>query len=143
MIVEGDIAITAIPSVLVPLNTSECQCESLHDLASIIHSPLEHDCVVLNSSSHCDGVRCELDYVGTVYYLELIVLSCEDPPAVEFAIEDSDLNPLYEAVFNKTGTTNFNVANPPVIFNGTLVQYNHSIDVEVSCYVYYSLNYSP
>ena len=128
MIVEGDIAITAIPSVLVPLNTSECACESLDNVASSIESPLEHDC---QRDANCDGVRCEMDLFGRVFYIELLIDPCQDPPAVDWVIFNSDMEAIYEVTFDESGTGQFTVRGQPLPLEQIIVHHNYSMEIEV------------
>ena len=133
MIRQGNIALPLIPQVSVPLNTSDCLCESLEDLASVIQSPLgiEHDC---HTNSDCDGMQCELDINSDRYFLDLVVFSCMEPPAIDVIVEDEEQERVFEQTFTESGTRNLTLGLFPMILNSTVIHHNYSVDVEVSTY---------
>ena len=126
---QVDIALTLIPEVSVPLNTTDCSCQSLEDLASVIQSPIAHDCY---NTSECDGIRCELDVFGTVYYVEIVVLFCAEPTAFEVLVENAAFQPLAEAIFNKTSQEVIIVEGVNIIVNATIIHHEYSVEIEVS-----------
>ena len=100
------------------------------ELADKIHqSPLEHDCV---ANTDCDGVLCEFDVFSGTYILEFLILSCEDPPALDILLEDSDGNALFSAVVNDSyyGTLLADVL--VFVLQANVVHYNYSMDIQVS-----------
>ena len=129
MVYQGDISQRLIPEVSVPLNTTECSCESLRDLASVIQSPIEHDCY---NTSNCDGIRCELDIFGAVYYVEIVVLFCAKPTAIEVLVEDESFQPLSESIFNETSQQVIMVAGVNVVIDATIIHHEYSIEIEVN-----------
>ena len=118
-----------IPPVLVPLNTTECMCESLEDFASIIQSPFEHDCV---TNSDCNGIRCELDIFGNVFFIDAIVLPCIVPPAIEVLVENSQREILSAVVFNRTDEKTIMILGTSLPLDVIIVHHEYSMDIQVS-----------
>ena len=129
MLYQEDIALSLIPEVSVPLNTTDCSCQSLQDLASVIQSPIEHDCY---NTSTCDGIRCELDVFGAVYYVEIVVLSCAEPTAFEVLVEDDAFQPLSVSIFNKTSQEIITVDGVDIVIDSTIIHHEYSVEIEVS-----------
>ena len=117
-----------IPPTLVPLNTTECMCESLEDLADIIHSPFEHDC---STTPDCDGVRCELDVLGNVLFVEAIALPCNNPPAAEVVVQNSLGQNLFVGIFNRSEQRDIVILGTRITVDAIVVHRNYSVDVEV------------
>ena len=117
-----------IPPTLVPLNTTECMCESLEDLADIIHSPFEHDC---STTSKCDGVRCELDVFGNMFFVEAIILPCTNPPAAEVVVQNSLGQNLFVGIFNRSGQRDIVILGTRITVDVIVVHRDYSMDVEV------------
>ena len=69
--------------------------------------------------------------LGSVYYIYLLVLSCEDPPAIDVLVEDSEENPFYEAVFNQSGSSELVLGGIPTTLHATIVHKQYSMEVEV------------
>ena len=107
----------------------QCSCQSLQELADKIQSPVEHDCV---TNENCNGVRCELDIFGTVYHIENILLSCDDPPGFETVIEDENNMPLRVIKYDSTGRTTINIAGVDLEAYAVIEHHTYSIDLHVS-----------
>ena len=122
-------SVQLIPLTSVPLNTTECMCESLEDLADIIQSPFEHDC---STTPNCDGVHCELDIFGLILYIETIVLPCANPPALEVIVQNSQRQNIFGAIFNTSGQRDIVVLNTRMTVNSIIVHRSYSMDIEVS-----------
>ena len=119
-----------IPPVSIPLDPQRCSCESLKGLAESIDSPLEHDCM---TNEDCDGVWCEFDLFGTVYHLETLLLSCEDPPALAMVVEDVNKQPLHVTNFSRTGIYSLGLGRGFNIPLGiTMVHHPYSVNITVS-----------
>ena len=88
-----------IPPVEYVINTTECLCDSMKDLASDIH--YEHDCTTTEA---CDGVRCELNIQATPHIMEICILSCEQPPAVDILIENEVGHPFLALYISDNAT---------------------------------------
>ena len=112
----------------IPLDPAACSCQSLEELAEKTHSPLEHSCA---TNENCDGVRCELDVFDTVYYLESILLSCEEPPAVDVVVENEQNEPLYAFQFNRTGSYDLVISGLELNVYAVIVHHAYSMDVAV------------
>ena len=123
------ISVQLIPPTLVPLNTTECMCESLEDLADIIHSPFEHNC---STTSDCDGVRCELDVFGNVFFIEAIALPCNNPPAAEVIVQNSQRQNIFGAIFNTSGQRDVVILGFRITVDVIVVHRDYSVDIEVN-----------
>ena len=99
------------------------------ELADKIHSPLEHDCA---PTTDCDGVRCELDIIFTTSYMEVLVLSCAQPPALGVIVEDSNGNPSYSTVVNESSSGVVLIGALAVRLDVLLVHHDYSMDIQVS-----------
>ena len=103
-------------------------CESLEDLADIIHSPFEHDC---STTSKCDGVRCELDVFGNMFFVEAIILPCTNPPAAEVVVQNSLGQNLFVGIFNRSGQRDIVILGTRITVDVIVVHRDYSMDVEV------------
>lgn len=122
-----------IPSVLVSLNASTCMCSSLQHLASISgHNDIETEC---NTNEACDGVRCQLNIIGNIFYLETIVLPCED--ALEIVVEDSRLTEIESFRFNQSERRNIVVSGFPLTVDMTLIRREYSMFLRVRTVVFF------
>ena len=127
---SDDIQSTLIPPVSIPLDPQRCSCESLEGLAESIDVPLEHDCM---TNEDCDGVRCEFNLFGTVYHLETLLLSCEDPPALAMVMEGVNDQPLRVINISRTGVYSMGVVRGfTVPLSVMMVHHPYSMDVTVS-----------
>ena len=87
------ITLSFVPKFSVPLNSSECMCESITEYAQALYRsiPLNRTCV---ENSRCDGLRCSVTLNHGLYYEELAVLPCASPPALVFGVKNSSFVPL-------------------------------------------------
>ena len=104
-------------------------CESLEDLADIIHSPFEHDC---STTPNCDGVHCELDVFGNVFFIEAIALSCTNPPAAEVIVQNSLGQNLFVGIFNRSEQRDIVILGTRITVDVIVVHRDYSVDIEVS-----------
>ena len=110
-------AVYLIPLVHVPLNASQCMCESLKNLS-------QYSCT---KNSACNGVQCDID--GLSYTVDLLVLSCDDPPGIGITILDPDGTDIYMGTFDQTQS----IPIPPVgNLKVSILHHDYSMDVEVS-----------
>ena len=129
-IIYYDIAVTFIPPTYIPLEPSICSCQSLEEMANKIDSSLEQNCA---TNEDCTGVRCELNIFGNTYHVETILLSCEDPPAMDVVVENEENSPLYAAKFNHSGLYRIEISGLPLWLHATAIHNDdYSIEVEVS-----------
>ena len=117
-----------IPPVVYSINTTDCLCSSMEDLADAIHSPIEHDCA---ATPTCDGVTCQLDVLGNAYIVEMDVLSCAQPPGVDVLVIDSMGQIFYSTVVNDNTTGVILIGSYYVLMMATLIRHDYSIEVEV------------
>ena len=99
------------------------------ELADKIHSPIEHDCT---ANDDCDGVLCVADISSDTYFLEFLILSCEDPPALDILLKDSDGNALFSAVVTDTYYGTLPAGDFVIVLQANVVHYNYSMDIQVS-----------
>ena len=95
----------------------------------MIQSPIEHDCY---NTSRCDGIRCELDVFGVAYYVEIVVLSCAQPTAIELLVEDAAFQPLTETIFDQTSESIITISGLDLHIVATIIHHEYSIEVEVA-----------
>ena len=116
-----------IPTVYVPLNPGDCMCDSLADLAQRATHPLiEPQC---STNQRCDGVRCELDILGTVYFLETVVLPCQN--ALSLLVEDSSGGVLHSSVFNRSETRSLQIGIFSLPTEVVILHHEYSMDIQV------------
>ena len=116
-----------IPVVHVPLNASDCFCDSLTGLAQVAtHPVLEPEC---STNEACDGIRCEVDIFGTVYYFEIVIRSCSE--SVGLLVEDSNFNVLNMAEFNQSETRPIQVGSLTLQVEVVIVKYPYSMEIQV------------
>lgn len=128
LIHPGSPNVTAIPQVIVPLNASQCMCESLSLLASESGGTLlEPECY---TNDRCNGVICELDIFGNVFYMESIILPCEY--AVDVVIRDSNRQPTFMSYYNRTEVHVIDLGLFSANLYVEIIRRNYSMDVSVS-----------
>ena len=78
----------------------------------------------------CNGVICEIDIFGNVYYIENIILPCDY--AVDVVIEDSQGRPTFMTIYNRTQSHPIDIG----LFTATLyveiVRHDYSMEISVS-----------
>ena len=84
------------------------------------------------TNEQCNGVRCELDVLGDIYHVETILLSCEEPPAVDVLIEDEQNQPLHAIIISRTGLYTININGLPLPLYVEIEHHDYSMDVVVS-----------
>ena len=125
-----------VPQVFVPLNPSDCMCKSLGVLANNTgHTILIPEC---STNENCDGVRCRVNIFGAIYYIENVVLPCNN--SIELVIEDSNLMPLHTSVFNESGKGTIVIGSTVIQVDVVVEPREYAMDVGVSvihvaCYV--------
>lgn len=111
------------------LDQHACSCQSLVELAEKTQSPLEHNCT---TNEACNGIRCEFDIFGTTFHLETILLSCNNPPALETLVEDENNTVLHTNTLSRTGRYNVTILGLPLPLYADITHHNYSMDVSVS-----------
>ena len=132
--------IDLVPWVQYDINTTECLCSSVEELAEKIHSPAEHDC---SATPTCDGVTCELEVFGNTLTLETDVLSCTTPPAFDVIVKDSSGTPIYTGVYDDNSTGTINIAGFVLPISVLLIQRPYSIEIEVRLFSIVPLSLMP
>lgn len=122
------------PDVSLPLNSSDCMCEDITESTRALNAssfPLfNHHCTL---NSECDGARCRLSLTvfPATYYLEVVVLSCVSPPAIEVLVENSALVPVGQWIFDRSGNVTIVVDGLPIRVTSVIKRGTRSIDVQV------------
>ena len=98
------------------------------DLAASIYSPVDHDC---SANINCDGVTCALEAFGFTYQLDIVILSCQDPPAVDVVVADENGDGFYSEVFNESGTSIVTIVGLASPLSVDIVHHDYSMEVEV------------
>ena len=125
---EGSPNSTLIPQATIPLNASDCMCQSLQNLSTRAGgSDLEPEC---QTNPECNGIVCELDIFGSVFYLETIVLPCDY--AVDVVIRDSQRQPTFMSVYNHTETHTISIGSFSAPLYVEIVPHPYSMEVYVS-----------
>ena len=121
---------TLIPQATVPLNASQCMCQSLQDLAAQAVQAdidIEPEC---QTNQECNGVVCELDIFGSVYYLESIILPCDY--AVDVVVRDSQRQAIFMSVYNRTEIHMISIGIFTTSLYVEIVPHPYSMEVSVS-----------
>lgn len=104
-------------------------CESVMTLASNTdHTSLSPTC---SANADCDGVNCLLLVAGGTYYVETLILPCND--SIELVVRDSRRQVLFTTIFNETGVRPLVIGFVTVTVDATIISRNYSMDVRVSC----------
>ena len=85
-------------------------------------------------NSRCDGIRCDVQLSYGLYYDEVIILPCTNPPAVEYLLETSDYTPIMQLIFDDSGTyivESAYVANLTYVVKSFITRGPRSVSVEV------------
>ena len=120
-----------IPPVSLPLNQSECMCESMQEVIDNIHSPVPTSC---STDAECTGVEC-LIYLdpNNVLVLEDEFEICQEPPGVLVLLRTSDGTPIFDHYFTGSSNEAFNISSLlHVDLFVSVVPGNYSMTVSVS-----------
>ena len=119
-----------VPQVLVPLNTSDCMCESMVQLAARAgHSDVETDC---EANSDCSGVRCQVTVSGAIYRVQGEVSACDEDLFIEMLV-DGEENPRLLTQVNQSGRYVIEVVPGfPLIVDMILERRDYSVLIAVS-----------
>ena len=120
-----------------PLNSSECTCNSMREYANILNAIQVTDPSGCAVNDECDGVRCYIEFPEEVYYDELVVFPCARPPAFEYVLEDAGLHPLRQVIFDKSGNYTLDETESVISF---IERGPRSMSVEVCEVVIYKLH---
>ena len=124
----GSANLTAIPQATVPLNASQCMCSSLQDLASRAGGTLiEPEC---HTNNRCDGMVCEIDVFGNIFFIETIILPCIY--AVDVVIEDEQGQPTFMTVYNQTDTHVIDLGIFSTNLYVVIIRHAYSMEISVS-----------
>ncbi len=127
MVTSSSLSPSVVPRLLVPLTPPSCMCESLRDLAlNARHSVFVPSCA---TNEACNGVRCRVSTFGTTFYIEGVILPCDT--AVDLVVENSNLEPIFDTVFNESGQRILDVSGFLITVNATIIPHEYSMDIEV------------
>ena len=103
-------------------------CSSLQDLAAKAGgTEIEPEC---RTNNQCNGVICELDIIGSVYYIESIILPCQY--AVDVVVRDSQRQAIFMSVYNRTETHSISIGILTTSLYVEIVRHAYSMEVSVS-----------
>ena len=99
-IYEGDILIPILPYGVLPLNASDCMCQSLSEVADAIvlpSNPLVTFDYTCRRMQNCSGVHCDISYSGSSVSADALVDPCEE--TLHLVMSDSTgTSPLFDQV---------------------------------------------
>ena len=125
-VVDG-VKYTAVPSVQIPLNASDCMCESVKNaIAGENEEELLGETCMANAE--CTGQKCSINFASIMFLLEIDSRPCANPPGFVF-ITSANGTVLSENYFNKD--TNISVLGLGV-FAFTLEHREYSVIMEVN-----------
>ena len=100
-IYEGDIVIPILPYGELPLNASDCMCQSLSEVADAIvlpSNPLVTFVYTCQRMQNCSGVHCDISYSGSSVSADALVDPCAE--TLHLVMSDSTgSSPLFDQVF--------------------------------------------
>ena len=108
-------------------------CQSLQDLAAQAvqvggtNFNIEPEC---QTNQECNGVVCELDIFGSVFYLETIILPCDY--AVDVVVRDSERQAIFMSVYNRTEIHMISIGIFTTSLYVEIVPHPYSMEVSVS-----------
>ena len=126
---SGDVV---IPQVYVPLNASDCMCQSLSRLAgSISHNDVTITCSTNEQCSenliHCSG----RDIRGIDFEVNVTVLPCENAFRVQDVRIGNDVIQNIPLKFSESFTKNLSIINFNALIEATIIPHNYSLEMQV------------
>ena len=92
------------------------------------HSEIETNCQAL---SGCDRMRCQLNVLGTIYYIELVLSPCNE--TFFLLVENSTFAVIHRSFFSSSGVDVIEIVpGYPLRTDVTLVPRDYSILLAVS-----------
>lgn len=117
-----------VPNVIVPLNASDCMCRSLQQLSTSVQSSAPG--LSCTTGPQCNSVQClPQTLLPSLFGLDMTVLQCRNPPAVQISLTDSSGFLIYSGVFDRSQNATVSVL---LTLSVTIIQRQYSMDVEVS-----------
>ena len=125
-----------IPSVSVPLNQTDCMCESLTSVASsvaesftIANTDIKTSCFV---NQQCSGIDCPVMISIFTFHIEVDVQPCETPPGIFLVVRNAGLQAIYEGYFISDDVISVvSEDNIDIQVNVKIEQRDYSMNVEV------------
>ena len=125
---DGSQSTTIIPQATVPLNTNDCMCSSLSDLATQSgHTVIEPECL---TNQQCNGVICQMNLFHNVFYFENIILPCNY--AINVIIQDAQFQPTYVTFYNRTESQPILLGFFPMTLYVEILRLTYSMEISVS-----------
>lgn len=93
-----------IPQTIVPLNTSDCMCQSIERIVTnAVNAPVEVNCT---SNIECIGLQCVFIVTNVHYTIETEALACTDPPGIVFIVKSTSNGAIiFDEFFNSSAST--------------------------------------
>ena len=74
--IVNEVKYTAVPSVELPLNASDCMCEAIKHIGENVEAPVHTECM---ANSNCTGQECTFHIGDTKFTLEAYAEPCPQP----------------------------------------------------------------
>ena len=124
---QGVPVIVAIPLTAVPLNASDCMCQSIQDIADNGDYPVDTVCV---NNSQCNGVDCTFKFGPISFNVETEIQPCSQPPGFFVIFSHAQTgNVVFDEYFNSS-TNSSHVFGLPLYV--VVIHKPYSMIVEVS-----------
>ena len=128
MIVLGT-SYVIIPSTAVPLNTSDCMCQSIQSITESNDIP---DGAVCFNNSQCTGVDCTISIGDTIYNIKTNIHPCSYPPGFFFIVSQAQTgNVVFKEFFNSSTNSSSLLALPLYV---VVTNKPYSMIISVSIY---------
>lgn len=129
-IYQGDIAVSIIPEVTLPLTQHMCMCQSLQSIASNFLSsginPLfasfQHNC---SNNDDCSGITCNIQFSGSGTTLLITVDPCSESLLLTIASQN--------ILINQTEDKALSLGSTSITIHAILINANYSMNISVSC----------
>ena len=117
-----------VPDVVVPLNVSDCMCRSLQQISDGVQSTVPG--LRCTAGPQCNNVRClPQTLLPSLFGVDLTVLQCRSPPAVQISLTDSNGYAIYSGIFDRSQNATVSAL---LTLSVTIIQREYSMDIEVS-----------
>lgn len=131
MITVFGITFNTIPSTAIPLNASDCMCQSIQDITMSNDIP---DGAVCVNNSQCTGLDCTFNIGGTMYKVETQIQPCSYPPGFIFIVSQVQTGTVvFEDFFDSSNNSSILFELPLYV---VVIHKPYSMVITVSiCYI--------
>ncbi len=147
---DNDTVTYLVPVVQLPINATQCMCQSMDSLARDVQLNQLNQLPGLNFQYSCARARGKCDTVNCVvaiaaranYTASMAVDSCHNPPAISIVVLDSGENEVYSGSFDHSQNVDIPCFGLTCTLEITIEHHQYSMDVTVSPYGYALLSLS-